>query len=403
MKKILALIWTFLFFTIVIKAQDKNIEKHTNDTLIGQYAIISSQNASINEKQLFANYFSGFADLFQTGNGSLKFQATTYGLGHLKKNDSIDYNYSKHLFWHNTQISAGATPDNKNNFQIDKVNGGFSWAIVNNKKANNSVYENLFKLRKDKITLVANEDIIITKLHQKLDNLANDETTPDKYRKVYQEIESAFTKFIDSKGDSTELKKKYTGDHYGEYLVENSTYRDIVLKIGNINSLLELTLNMKNLYQYYIDQVNRRPLITESFEFTYNLDPSRNIIDSITWNQVIGHSNNEKGRQFSFQVTLAANWTTDTVQKNNNLNRFLYRTETGFDYKFCKFFEIKGIFNYSHIYQGLYKNEKMDGYAATLTPSFQISKQFSLPITFKLDLTKKAQYFGFLDIQYSLK
>ena len=89
-------------------------------------------------------------------------------------------------------------------------------------------------------------------------------------------------------------------------------------------------------------------------------------------------------------------------EKSKNTNRVFSKLEGGGNYEFCKWFEMNLLCSWTYIFNGLYKNEKQNQYALSVTPRIKINKNFWLPVTFQCDITHP-QLLGFISIQYSLK
>ena len=103
-----------------------------------------------------------------------------------------------------------------------------------------------------------------------------------------------------------------------------------------------------------------------------------------------------------FDLTESVTFAADSTKKHSQLVRTVYEADFGKNITFdkVKWLEIKPAFSYVNTQGPLYKKEKEQAFAGSVTPRFKINKNFWLPITIKYD---NKGFFGFLSVQYSLK
>ena len=376
----------FTLLSVLLLSYLLDFGQTQNDSLKATYSIKatladkSMNKASGNEKSIFGGYINGVADLLSTNNGSLNLQGSLRGIYMTiigRGNDTLDYNYTKHVFVRNMVINLGATPNKKQIVNIDTMNFGLTYSIFNNKIAKGKVWKQIkaeFK-RSKQLKL----DLLLTQMDY------------DLISKNDIKHSTMLENFMKSNGaDTIEIYR-------------DVAFRKQILEFTGVNFLHELFSDYNNILDKYSDIISKQLLWTVTANGKYDLTKSylSGICVSSTISKVF-YSKNKKGKQYSFQLTPSYTKTADTLEKSKNTNRDYFSLSGGFNFKFCKRFETNLLGSWKHIVDGLYSKEKIDQFALSLTPRIMINKNFWLPITVKYDISHP-QFFGFLSIQYSLK
>jgi hypothetical protein len=117
-----------------------------------------------------------------------------------------------------------------------------------------------------------------------------------------------------------------------------------------------------------------------------------------------------KYRQFAYTIKSAYSVEVDTLHPTQGFKRQLIKSTGSVDYQApwknpndptLAFLELKLAAEDDWVLAGAYKKEKQNAVSPVLTATINITPEFSLPFTIKYD-TKKANFFGFLSVQYAL-
>lgn len=345
-----------LFDTFILIAQNTEINA---DKTINENVKRSFTNSTGNDRANWSGFGSAFLNLVGTnGTNELVISPTLYTLLNFKKvanKDTlvIDSIYRKQWFARNLQINAGITPNSKNQLHIDAGDIGFKFAILNNKAASQNDYKKLNNLMniEDSITIILKDSNFTNYLKAK--NSQSKDFTDSLMRKLKISRQLAIL-----------LIKPYSKDSLNKCLVKILAYKPT------------LTFSLNHNYDFVRSQSNSLSLSSEFTFFLFKTVP--------------------------FDLTSAYTCEADTTQKKSSLNRHVWETTLGPNFRIWKWLELKPFVSYINTQGPLYKKESRDQTNANLTARLKINNQFWLPLTINYD-TKNAQFFGFLSIQYSLK
>jgi hypothetical protein len=388
--KITYSLFTLLFVSCLSSfGQTKGSQKEqtTKDSLKSTYSLKatladrSMEKESGNEKSLFGNYINGVAGLLSTNSGSVNLQGSLRGIFMTivgKGNDTLDSNYTKHAFVRNMAINLGFTPNKKPIINVDTINFGLTYSILNNKIAKAKVWKEIYKAFS--ISKQRNIDSILANIDQELLNVKK-----DYYHSKMLE------NFMNSNGtDTIEIYR-------------DVPFRKYILEYTHAHFLSELYSAYNKIVNDYSDKISKQWLWTLSTNGKYELH--KTYVDAVIISSTIYkvfYANNKKAQQYSFQLVPSYTKTTDTLEKTKNLKRDYLSFKAGLNFKICKCFEINLSGSWQHIIDGLYTKENIDQYTIEVTPRLKINKNFWLPVTVKYDI-KHPQFFGFLSLEFSLK
>lgn len=319
-----------------------------------------------NDRQRFPVLLSGFVNLLQNdGKNDLVINPTLYSIfGKDGKLQDIDH-YRKSALLRNISITAGITPDSKNQIQVDDGIWGVKWIIINNKVLKENDYQDAVTVAKktgeiqEYVRKLPGGPALYHKYHMQKDTVNNLLTTQDAgEQQIVKEVAKHFNI----------LEEEAANDINGSFAIMGYLLDKLTTKPA-----LNFSYN-----QTYDFQKWQAAKITLSSDFLFFLD------------------------KVPFDLTGTVTFAADSTKTHSRLVRTLYEGDFGKNVTFenVKWLEIKPAVSFTHINGPLYKKEKTDSFAASITPRFQINKNFWLPITIQYD---PKGWFGFLTVQYALK
>jgi tetrahydromethanopterin S-methyltransferase subunit F len=381
MKKYLIIVMLLLTGYVVVAQNTlpaiSKSDKEKSDAIVNKAVQYLFKDASGNDRASFAGFGSAFLNVLGTnGTTDININPTLYTLIHftkLARNDTnfIDTQYKKQWFARNLQINFGATPDTKNQLQINGGTIGFTFAILNNKVASTKDYQD--NLMKSILNFVA-KVIIFT----------------NEYKISHPESNAAIEAFqrSPSKQLLTTLPNDYTDklkEHFPGLKIEN-----ILLT----NDSLTTTLN---------DRLAHKPTLVLTSNHNYDFLKSQPNQLDISTEGVFYVS-----KIFKIDVTGSYTLAVDTTQKNSPLNtRKIIKGSFGGNLKFGKkskwsWLEFKPSFDVTNTEGPLNKKETEYKVQASVVNRIKVNSNFWLPITIKYD-PFHPQLLGLLSVQYSLK
>lgn len=361
--KYLLFLFVFISFSLGALAQSGT------DTLsrLTQKAILDNPNSGKgNDRSRFPVLFNGFLNLLGTdGKNNLVINPTLYSLG--KDSRLLDFtNYRKETFARNTSILLGVSPDSKNQLHINDLIWGVKIIIINNKILQQRDYQKISNRTTAKVI----------KVSEYVNGLPNGRAVVQKYLRMTDSI-NMMTK------DTDQNVQNIIKDVQQKFNVNAATAADL------INGSFAIMGALKD------------KLLTKSalnFSYNHRYDFTRSQIDNFSlssdYSFFLG--------QIPFDITGNFTLSADTSKKNSSLVRKISAVSFGknITFKNVKWLEVKPAVDYTHTVGPLYKKEKEDSFAASLTARFMINKNFWLPFTVKYD-TKG--FLGLFSIQYALK
>jgi len=126
-----------ILFIIFLNASLLKAQINLTKTEVSQQVLSKPTNGS--DKEIYSGYFSGLLSMVGTdGKSGIQLSSTLYTLIHFKQiahNDSLVFGdlYRKQWLLRNIQLTAGFTPDNKDQIEVDAVSYGLKIALLNNK------------------------------------------------------------------------------------------------------------------------------------------------------------------------------------------------------------------------------------------------------------------------------
>jgi hypothetical protein len=322
-----------------------------------------------NDRQLFPVFLSGFVNLLQNdGKNDLVINPTLYSIfGKDSKLQDIKH-YRDATLLRNISITAGITPNSKNQIQVDGGLWGLKWIVINNKILKEKDYADAVKVAKK-----------TGEVQEYVRKLPGGPALFHKYRTQNSPTDTV-NNLLTTK-DANE--KKIVSDVAKHFKISETE------AANDINGSFAIR-------GYLLDKLSTKPALNFSYNQTYDFQKwqSAKVILSSDFAFFLG--------KIPFDLTGTVTFADDTTKKHSGLVRSLYETDFGKNITFpcAKWFEVKPAVSFTHIDGPLYKKEKTDSFAASVTPRFQINKNFWLPITIKYD---PKGWFGFLTVQYALK
>ncbi|MDB5008512.1 MAG: hypothetical protein JWP45_2905 [Mucilaginibacter sp.] len=346
-------------------AQDQN--KDTVLTSVTAKALTTTPaNGKGNDRQMFPVFLSAFINLLQTdGKNDLVINPTLYSIfgkdGKLQKIDQ----YRKSTLLRNISVTAGITPDSKNQLHVDDGLWGLKWIIVNNKVLKDKDYQDAVEIAR-----------MTGKVQEYVRKLPGG---PELYHKYHMQTDTV-NNLLSTKDKGEQQIVKDVAEHF------NISEKDAANDINGSFAIMG----------YLLDKLATKPALNFSYNQTYDFQKwqAAKIALSSDFTFYLG--------KVPFDLTGTVTFAADTTKSHSQLVRSLYEADFGKNITFTdtKWFEIKPGLSFTHIDGPLYKKEKTDSFAASVTPRFQINKNFWLPLTIKYD---PKGWFGFLTVQYALK
>jgi hypothetical protein len=369
MKKYLISLAILLVNIYVLKAQSPNGLTHSQ---VSQQ--ILSKPTDGNDKEIYSGYFSGLLNMVGTdGKSGIQISSTLYTIVHFKQishNDSLVFGdlYQKQWLLRNIQLTAGFTPDNKDQFEVDAVSYGLKIALLNNKRFNQDQVNNL-------------NQVITGKIAPAFDFMEN-------YQLNHPGDAGAFQDFKRGKIKVKDLPKDFQDAFAAKFGIKKSDNPDDYFDFSAY-------------YQILVKQLKTKPVFIISGNSNYNELKSQpnNYILSSTY---AFYTNRDTSNQYS--LTASHTWAADTATYKNGLVRNITEVTAGMDFLIAKWLEFKPALDFVNILGPLYKKENKNTGNIAVTPRIKINKNFWLPITFKYNAFQvNAHVQGQFSLQYSLK
>ncbi len=360
MKKVVILGLLVMVFAKCFSQTDE-LNSATKSALTGTPA-----NGKGNDRALFPVFFSGFVNLLQTdGKNDIVVNPTLYSIfGHDSKLENIQH-YRESNFLRNVSLLGGFTPDSKNQLHVDDGLLGVKWIIINNKILKEKDYNKAVTTAK----LVGSVNAFVMKL-----------PGGPKFLQKYITQTDTVNNLIKTKDPSEiAIVKK----------VANQFHVDETEAANLINGSFAIQ-------GYLLDRIATKSALNFAYSQTYDFQKwqSSKLAFSSDYSFFIG--------KIPFDLTGSLTFASDSTKLHSTLLRTIYEVDFGKNITFdeAKWLEVKPAVSYVHTDGPLYKKEKEDNFAASVTPRFKINKNFWFPITIKYD---PKGWFGYMTVQYALK
>jgi hypothetical protein len=372
--KILLQLFLLITSFIVSQAQfsKKAVDKALNAKLTGD------------DKQSFSGILNALGQFTSQDEATIRFQPTLFGLASLFNPKIREQDkFTKAAFLRNFQLNLGVTPSEESIFDVDDFQGGFTYAILNNKKLTEADYKALA------------EGPVFT-------NRANLNIALGKY---------AFQKMLAK--DSA--KEKLARQLFKEGITENNIRSmpadmlDSLMKdlgITDPQQLVNFSEGPHVLFKKMTTNLAKKTLLTVDFSSTYSFEKNEWNEFTFTPFNLIKYFNKESLKSPGLNLKLKYTIGEDTAAKEK-LKRNLYVAEAGINFplfvndKEKIDFEIKPGVKYTYISNRLYVDEKRSQFNPTVTLRLRINDDFYLPLVFEYN-TEDAELLGFLSVQFSL-